>query len=70
MNVLRTYRVRAGLTQKVLSLQSGVNIRQIQKYESEEYLIGNMTLTNAVAISKALGIKTEDLLKTEIDKNL
>ena len=55
-------RATAGLTQKELAEKSGINIRQIQKYESGEYNTGNMTLKNAIAISKALECEAEDLL--------
>jgi DNA-binding Xre family transcriptional regulator len=50
------------MTQRELAEKSGVNIRQIQKYESGEYDIGNMTLKNALALSKALECEVEDLL--------
>ena len=52
----------AGITQQDLAEKSGVNIRQIQKYESGEYDTGNMTLKNAVSIAKALECSAEDLL--------
>lgn len=61
-NTLFRQRSMKGITQKVLADASGVNIRQIQKYESGEYDCGNMTLKNAVALSKALNCKVEDLL--------
>lgn len=51
-----------GMTQKELSEKSGVNIRQIQKYESGEYDVGNMTLKNAILLSEALGCDVRDLL--------
>lgn len=51
-----------GLTQKELSEKSGINIRQIQKYESGEYDIGNMTLKNAVSLARVLECSAEDLL--------
>lgn len=51
-----------GMTQKELSEKSGVNIRQIQKYESGEYDIGNMTLKNAILLSEALECDVRDLL--------
>lgn len=51
-----------GMTQKELAEKSGINIRQIQKYESGEYDTGNMTLKNAVSLSKALECSAEDLL--------
>lgn len=51
-----------GMTQKELAEKSGVNIRQIQKYESGEYDIGNMTLRNAILLSEALECDVSDLL--------
>lgn len=52
----------AGLTQKELAEKSGINIRQIQKYESGEYDVGNMTLKNALALAEALECEVNDLL--------
>lgn len=43
---LKEIRKSQGLTQKALAEKAGINIRQIQKYESGEYDIGNMTLKN------------------------
>lgn len=51
-----------GMTQRELAEKSGVNIRQIQKYESGEYDTGNMTLKNALAIAGALECEVKDLL--------
>ena len=51
-----------GMTQKELAEKSGVNIRQIQKYESGEYDIGNMTLKNAIALADALECEVKDLI--------
>ena len=50
------------MTQRELSEKSGINIRQIQKYESGEYDTGNMTLRNALALSEALECEVRDLL--------
>ena len=62
---LKEARRAAGLTQAALASAAGVNIRQIQKLESGELAVRNMTLKNSVAIAKALGITAEQLLKTE-----
>ncbi len=51
-----------GMTQKELSEKAGINIRQIQKYESGEYDTGNMTLKNAVSLAHVLKCRAEDLL--------
>lgn len=61
INGLLYNRTADGLTQKELAEKTGINIRQIQKYESGEYDIGNMTLKNAIAIAKALECSVEDL---------
>lgn len=50
------------MSQQELSNKSGVNIRQIQRYESMTSDIGNMTLKNALAIAKALECDVTDLL--------
>ena len=51
-----------GMTQKELAEKSGINIRQIQKYESGEYDTGNMTLKNALALAEALECEAKDLI--------
>lgn len=45
-----------GMTQKQLAEASGLTIRQIQKYESGEYKVENMTAKNMLAIADALGV--------------
>ena len=55
-------RKQKGYTQKELAEKSGINIRQIQKYESGEYDTGNMTLRNAIALAGAMGCDVKDLL--------
>lgn len=62
INGLLYQRTAACMTQKELSTRSGVNIRQIQRYESSDSDTSNMTLRNAVAIAKSLGCNAEDLL--------
>jgi transcriptional regulator with XRE-family HTH domain len=59
---LRELRLKAGLTQKELSLKSGVNIRQIQRVELGTSRMENVTLVNAKRLSDALGVKIEDLI--------
>lgn len=65
MNDLKTLRGRNGLTQQALAKKSGVNIRQIQRIESGESSIGNITLKNAAALADALEIPIEGLLEEE-----
>lgn len=55
-------RTSAGITQKELAEKSGVNIRQIQRYESGASGCENMTLKNAISISEALECEVKDLL--------
>lgn len=59
---IKEIRKSQGLTQKALAEKANINIRQIQKYESGEYDIGNMTLKNAVSIADALKCEIKDLL--------
>ena len=55
-------RKSAGLTQKALADAAGINIRQIQKIESGEVQIGNITLKNAKALADALHVSIDSLL--------
>lgn len=63
MSVLVKYRNASGFSQRQLAEKSGVNIRQIQKYESGEYDIRNMTLKNAVALADVLQIDVRKFLE-------
>lgn len=62
VNKLLYQRSLAGMTQQALADASGLNIRQVQKYERGEYAIENITLKNASALSKALECEIQDLL--------
>lgn len=62
INGLLYQRSIMGMTQKELSEKSGVNIRQIQRYESGTSGCENMTLKNAIAISDTLACDVRDLL--------
>lgn len=62
MATLKELRKLCGMTQRELAEKSGVNIRQIQKYESGEYSLDNMTAKTADAISHALGCSIDDLV--------
>ena len=55
-NKIKQLRTAAGMTQRELSEKTGVNIRQIQKYEVDQPEIGNVSLRIAVALADALGI--------------
>lgn len=65
--MLKEFRLSAGLTQKELADKSGVNLRQIQKYESGEYVIGNMTAKNLIAIADALGVDPHALIRGDAE---
>lgn len=62
INGLMYQRSSVGMTQKELAEKSGVNIRQIQRYESGSSGCENMTLKNAIAIADALECDVRDLL--------
>lgn len=53
-NPVRKERKLLGMTQKELAERAGMNLRQIQKIESGEILLENLTLKNAVALADAL----------------
>lgn len=61
-NHIRSLRAAIGLSQLKLSDKSGVNVRQIQKYESGEYDVGKMMLKNAIALADALECDVRELL--------
>lgn len=62
INGLLYQRTASGMTQKELSEKTGINIRQIQKYESLSSDASNMTLKNAIALSDALECDVRCLL--------
>lgn len=62
INGLLYQRTACGMTQKELAEKSGINIRQIQRYESLSSDTGNMTLKNAIAIADVLECDVRDLL--------
>lgn len=65
MATLKEIRKLCGMTQKQLAEKSGLNIRQIQKYESGEYALKNVTTQTAVALSKALDITLEEMVNLD-----
>lgn len=66
MSTLKEIRNLVGITQKELADSSGVNIRQIQRYEADCSDIKNMTAKNIEAISKVLGCTINDLLSLDL----
>lgn len=62
MNI-KDRRKELGMTQQELANMSGINIRQIQRFELETSKLENITLINAKRLADALGIQIDDLLK-------
>lgn len=56
-------RKATGLTQQELADKTGINIRQIQKYEYGEYDTGKMMLRNAIALADALECDVRELIR-------
>ena len=50
------------MTQQQVADETGMNIRQIQKFEAGERDLGNITLRNALALAKALGCEVSDFV--------
>lgn len=62
INGILYQRTSMEMSQRELAEKSGVNLRQIQRYENSTSDIGNMTLRNAISIAKALGCEVQDLI--------
>lgn len=60
---LRRIRKFAGLSQRELSVESGVPLRQIQLFEQKQRDINKTQAINLFRLSKILGCKSEDLLE-------
>lgn len=58
----KALRRSAKLTQKQLADTAGLDIRNLQRYESGEFEIANMSLSVAVKIADALGVDAKKLL--------
>ncbi len=61
-NGIKTLRRAAKLTQKQLADVAGIDIRNMQRYESGEFDVSNMSLSVAVKIADALGVDAKKLL--------
>lgn len=68
-NRIRELRKKEGLTQQALASAVGCNKRQIQKFESGECDLANMTLGMALKVSAALFVDVYDLIDEETQKN-
>lgn len=62
LSCVQSLRKAIGITQQELADKTGINIRQIQKYEYGEYDTGKMMLRNAIALADALECDVKDLL--------
>lgn len=62
INKLLYQRSIAGMTQQQVADAAEMNIRQIQKFESGERDLGNMTLRNALSLAKALDCEVDDFI--------
>ena len=62
LSSVQRLRKATGLTQQELADRTGINIRQIQKYEYGEYDTGKMMLRNAIALADALECDVRELL--------
>lgn len=60
---IRDARISAGLTQNQLATKTGLNRSQIQKLESGDIKIENITARNLFAIADALGVDPRELLE-------
>ena len=60
---MQRLRKATGLTQQELANKTGINIRQIQKYEYGEYDTGKMMLRNAIALADALECDVRELIR-------
>ncbi len=62
INGILYQRTSMEMSQRELAEKSGVNLRQIQRYENSTSDVGNMTLRNALSIADALECEVRDLL--------
>ena len=60
---LKKIRIKYGITQKELAIESGVSLRSIQMYEQKNKDINKASVETVYALSKALGCKIEDLME-------
>lgn len=65
INKLLYQRSLADMTQQQVAEATGINIRQIQKFESGESDLGNITLRNAIALAEAFNCDVNDFLSAD-----
>lgn len=63
-NKLSELRSDANLTQQALAAAAGVNIRQIQKWESGELDIGKAAAETVLKVAKVLGTTVDKIVET------
>lgn len=61
-NEIKALRRAAKLTQKQLADAAALDIRNLQRYESGEFDVSNMSLSVAVKIADVLGVDAKKLL--------
>lgn len=61
--VVKYLRLKNGISQKALAEAAGINVRQVQKIESGEIALGNVTLANAKKLADALGVTVDVLAR-------
>lgn len=59
---IKTLRRAAKLTQQQLADAAGIDIRNLQRYESGEFDVANMSLSVALKIADVLGVDAKKLL--------
>ena len=62
---IKALRRSAKRTQKQLADAAGIDIRNMQRYESGEFDVANMSLSVAVKIADALGVDAKNFYKFE-----
>lgn len=66
MAELKELRKFMGITQKDLAEKAGINIRHLQKIESGEVKVENITAKSLSGIEKALGLTTNDMKEMDL----
>ena len=62
---IKTARQSAGLTQRQLSDQTGINIRQIQKVEAGDIKLSNLTAANYLRLCRELSLDPWKIIAEE-----
>lgn len=62
---IKLARQSAGLTQKQLSDQTGINIRQIQKIEVGDIKVSNLTAANYIRLCQVLSLDPMKSIRDE-----